>query len=331
MAMHLYFRRRLANRLRLIEALRQDPSLAEVPVAAPLVVVGFYRSGTTLLHNLLSFDDDHRAPRTWEMWYPAPYYDNERLDRARRRAQTGAYLALSRALVPDQRQVHFITADSPEECLFLLEHAMVNSMAPISFVTFDYARRLLDDDLDDAYALHKRQLQLLTDRAAPMPWVLKCPYHTWHLDALLRTYPDARVVYTHRNVVQSLGSSCSLTSVMARPMAHALDETEIGAFWSEHYRAALDRVARVRERVDPARICDVRYPDLMADPVGTVRRVYKHFGMRWRPMVRQRIEEHLERHPKDVHGVHEYTLGEFGLTEGGVRERFGDYHRAYDL
>jgi hypothetical protein len=161
---------------------------------------------------------------------------------------------------------------------------------------------------------------------APGRWTLKAPGHLLALDALLATYPDARVVVLHRDPIRTVPSSASL-SVTARPdsLSHADFDGYWGPLWVDVLGTMVDRLVEYRDRAGDASFLDVQYRDFVTDPVGTVRTIYAHWGDELSPDAAAGMQQHLASHPQGKHGAHAYTLADFGLDERAVRKRFAPY------
>ena len=107
----------------------------------------------------------------------------------------------------------------------------------------------------------------------------------------------------------------------------------VGAEMTRRWADGLHRALRVRdEGVVPAeRFFDVRYADLVRDPLGTVRRIYRHFDLVLTPAAEERMRRFLAQHPKDKHGRHSYTLAEFGLDPDEESARYRSYCERFGL
>jgi hypothetical protein len=192
-------------------------------------------------------------------------------------------------------------------------------------------------DMGPAYEYHRASLQLLQSEA-PGRWVLKAPGHLLALDALFATYPDARLVATHRDPLETVPSSISL-SVTARPdsltTAWSGGSESLGAYfarlWVDVLGLMVDRLGAFRDRRPDLIVHDLHYRDLVADPVGAVGAIYARWGDELSPEAAQRMHEYLESHPKGRHGAHRYAVSDFGLDESDVRSRFSDYCERYGV
>lgn len=331
-SLRIYLQSKFVNHLQRVAFVRQYPAVREVPIEAPLVIFGWYRTGTTLLHSLLTADPAHRAPRTWEMWFPPlPFARDPRRDRALRRAATAFLVRTNRVIVPEQALAHYIEIDYPEECFFLFENAGCSTTLFNTYQAYDYGLALLDEDLRPLYADHKLQLQILSLAQPRRRWVLKCPFHLWALDALLATYPDALCVQTHRDVREALPSNCSLSAMTTSKFVQQLDLRAHGAFWETFYALGMARGLASRRRIAAGRLADIRLRDLSRAPLETIRGVYEHFGLDCSPEVERAIRHAALSRPNHGRGAHVYSPELFGLDADRLAERFADYHAEFAL
>ena len=84
---------------------------------------------------------------------------------------------------------------------------------------------MLDWDMIEPYEFHKLQLKMLNAQRSAKRWVLKCPWHIWNMDALMAVYPDAQIIFTHRDIAKALASHCSLSAKMASKLSVASTST----------------------------------------------------------------------------------------------------------
>jgi len=331
LAMRIFFAWKMTNHLRRVDFVKRHPEVHDVRIEAPIIILGWYRTGTTLLHNLLGADPSHRLPLTYEIAFPLPFSADRDRDVAIRRAATSLVLNANRYVVPDQASAHYIETDGPEECFFLWENAGISTTHVNSFGARDYVYELMNMSSSDLYADHKLQLQILSMGRPNKRWVLKCPFHLWNIDALVAAYPDARIVWTHRDAKKSLPSNCSLSAMTTSKFVRHLDLVEHGAFWSDLYRAGVDRGLASRARIPASHFADVQTSELAKNPVQTVKSIYERFEMRWTPELEAAYRATAARHPKDAHGKHRYDPATFGLDESAIDRRFADYHERFGL
>jgi len=153
--------------------------------------------------------------------------------------------------------------------------------------------------------------------------VLKNPSHLFALDALMATYPDALVIQTHRPVETIMPSMCSLAQHTAEGWSTTFAGAQIGADAMETWSRGLERFNTARAKYDSAQFYDVDYRELIADPMGTVADIYRHFGLTLTDEARAAMEKsHAESQSGERAPKHTYSLADYGLTVDAVKERF---------
>lgn len=315
------------SRSRVERALAEHPEIGDEQVRAPVFIVGTPRSGTTILHALLHLDRDHRAPLSWEclLPYPAPnpddYRDNERIETVRKE-----FDQIFR-FVPDFRRKHYMTADSPQECI---------GITALNFASFQYvAMAWLPEYLDwfakadqvENLRWHRRFLQFLQSGGVPSRrWLLKSPVHLMRLRALFEVYPDARVIVTHRHPASVVPSVASLISSMRSFYSEHEDTPRTGR---EQLRIWADYFARfLRDRRELGReeqMVDVFFDRFVKDQMSVVEAIYDRFGWNLRPEDRERMERFLQQERRGKHGAHEYSLDEIGITPADIDNEYAHY------
>jgi len=324
----------VSHRLQILDRLRQEPELLQAPLQRPFFVVGFPRTGTTVLFNLLAQDPRARPLLHWEAFHPVTPARprGRRTDPRLRRSRAG--VRMLNYLLPDLDRVHPIRAEEPEECLPLLQ----NSLVSWSFLLSADARRyeewlwaLPDDRLTGSYRFHRAQLQLLERSLGQRHWLLKSPAHLQAMQPLLSVYPDARLIQTHRDPAEMLPSACSLFAVFRCLLSSDVDPHELGRHGLEAFRRIVERMLLARGEIPAERVFDVHFGDLVADPVAMVHRIYAHFGETVSGEMDRRMKAFMEEHPRHKHGVHRYTLEQFGLRTGEMEDAFGPYLERFEL
>ncbi len=321
----------LGNRLRVVDFAKRHPELDEVDIERPVVITGFFRTGTTFLHNVLAADPNNRVAQAWELAYPLGRLGDPLGDAAWRRAQAKFTFGFNQAAIPDQGVAHNVTADSYEEDFFLLENDMAVLTFWVGFGTYSYARAMLDWDMVEPYRFHKLQLKMLNAQRSAKRWVLKCPWHIWNMDALMAVYPDAQVIFTHRDITKALASHCSLSAKMASKLKRSLDVNELGEFWLDYTRIGLERAMESRKNIPESQIYDVRLRDLMANPMTVLKDIYAHFDLELNGEIAGLLEERIAEKPTSQEGEHEYAIEDFGLTDERVRETLKAYNERFGV
>jgi Sulfotransferase family len=321
--------RLLVKRLRLVDDRKRHPAIADEAITAPIVIVGLPRTGSTHLHGLLGEVEGLRTPRFWEMALPSPPPERSTFGSDPRIAIVDAELART----PVGLQVrHPFAARRPEQCNLLHDWAFMNQTPIAAYHVPSYRDWLFDADHAPAYEAHRRTLQQLQWRA-PGRWVLKYPKHLMALGTLLATYPDAVLVWTHRDPAVVVPSACSLTSFMREMTSGPVDRVRFGRDWAVMEELVARRGADARDRMadEPSRVIDVHYRDLMADPVGTVASILEFAGAPFADGSRAAVEQFVAANAAGRHGAHTYTAAEFGLDPSRLRRRFDWYIERFEV
>ena len=318
----------LRNRLLLQRDLGLYPEIAQHEIRSPLFVVGLPRTGTTFLHTLLSADPANRAPLTWEVMEPSPPTDAEKHRRIRRVSQN---LACLEWMAPNFRQLHPIGAHLPQECVSLMSPSFLSDQFDTMYNVPGYRKWFFQQDLQPAYAFHRRFLQHLQHRKNGRRWVLKAPTHMFALPALLATYPDALFIQTHRAPVEAITSVSSLITILRRVFSDAVDPMKIGEEAMHYWSRTLSKFLLQRDRLPPERILDISYPQFRRDPITTVRRIYEYFGWPLSTEAENRMRKVLAEQPQDLHGFHRYEPAQFGLRPEHEKEFFSEYCERFSL
>ena len=323
----------LENRLRMTAEHRRHPEIAAAPIERPLFILGLPRTGTSILHELLAQDPANRVPMTWEVMHPWPPPERATYESDPRIAQVEKHFAGVDRLIPNFKSMHPMGATLPQECVALTAHDFASMVFHPTYRVPGYQTWLDGADLRGVYASHRRQLQYLQWRCPGERWVLKSPGHLWALDALLDVYPDARIIQTHRDPLKVVASLTSLVALLRSMASDRVDALEIGADWTALLAAGLERSIAVRARRLPEgpQVIDVHFGDLVRDEIGTVRRIYEHFGLTLGADAEARMRRFLAANPRDKHGTHRYTLAASGLDASVERQRYAAYQRRFDV
>ena len=302
----------------------RHPEHAEVAIERPIFVTGLPRTGTTALHRLLTADPAHQGLELWltEVPQPRPPRETWADDPAFSRIQ--AAYERHHVAHPEFMGVHYMAADQVEECWQLLRQSMRSVSYECLAHLPSYSAWLAGQDWTGAYRRHRRNLQLIGLPDRGRRWVLKNPSHLFALDAMLRVYPDALVIQTHRAPRTAIASVCSLAAQASAGWSSAFTGEVIGRDQLELWARGLERFTAVRARHDPARFCDVSYDEFVKHPIPTVEAIYAHFGLTLSAAARDAMRAlHAQGAPAPARPAHRYALSDFGLTDDQVDERFG--------
>jgi hypothetical protein len=319
----------LANRLKVQDWLCRHPEILDEPIERPLFILGLPRTGTTLLHNLLALDPLARAPLHWEAEEPCPPPQLFPSVMDPRIQTAHAKLVALDAIAPQMKVIHPMAAGAPTECMTLLIHEFKSLEFECQAWVPSYGEWFTHCDKASAYRYHRKLLQLLQWRSPTETWVLKAPTHLFGLDALLAEYPDAQVVFMHRDPLEVVASQASLITVASGLLSDEVDPHRIAEWWSAKTATGLEKSMKVRDRARPEAFLDVQYRDLVRDPVAAVRAVYGHFQRELTPIHERRMRAWMRDNPQGKHGRHRYSLEQFGIDAEQQKKRFSAYRERF--
>jgi len=319
----------LTNRIELHRWSLDHPAVAKETIDSPWIIVGLPRTGTSLLSMLLGLDPMARPLRQWEAAHLIPPPTLEGAEEDPRIALTAKELDGLMKLNPPLKAMHPFGATLAQECVSLFMYDVRTLALETQAHVPTYARWLEQADMAPAYAQHKLALQALQSAQPTERWILKTPNHLWHLDALLAAYPDARIIWTHRDPGPVVTSLASLANAGQRPLTSRADPRPAAEEWKRKCAFALSSAVAYDEKTADGWCQHLSYDSLVADPVAAVRALYGTFGDEVSGLHARRMEAFLEQRPQDAFGHHRYDPADFGWTYAGLAEEFADYTSRY--
>jgi hypothetical protein len=329
----------LRMRLWAEELFRHNPQILERPVAPPVVILGQMRSGTTRLHRLMASDRRFMSLKLYEAMAPVP--GPASLDaRARGRADprmryTRRAFAFLNYINPDIASVHPTGATEVDEELGLLAMSFSGSQLEAQWRVPSFARHGEMTDQTPAYAYLRRMLQLIgwfRGDDPSVPFVLKSPQHMQDLGALLNIFPDARLVFTHRDPARVVASGASLAWNQMVVQSDAVDPHWVGAEWLHKTILRTDVAEAQRKRLAPGQSFDIHYADMEGDWRSGIAGVYDFLGRPLDAATRAAMDTYITRagrhHP---HRKHRYAAQDFGLNPAAIDAAFAPYRLRYNV
>ncbi len=324
----------IVNRLNYVKDRRLYPAIAEQKIVKPIFIIGFPRTGTTILHDILAQDPANRAPLTWEVTYPSPPPQTATFETDPRIAQCEAGFPPMDERRTAFKAMHPMGAQLSQECVVMMGDAMCTPLFHNQFRVTSYQDWVdRDADWSHVYDFHHRQLQHLQSGHMTDRWVLKTGAHMWGLEHLLATYPDARIVFTHRDPVKSLTSYASLTALVRSMGSDHIDRLEVAEDWTIRLKWALEHAMAVRaaKNYPDAILCDVMFSDFVRDQFTVVENIYRAFDLPMSEQGAARMRWFIADNPQGKHGIHRYQPEEYGIRPEVVRDIFRPYIERFDL
>ncbi len=320
----------LSTRLQVIDTLKQHPEILEEEIVAPMIIVGLPRSGTSILFELLAQDPEVGVPLTWEAMLPCPppeaatYNTDPRIERAHNIATQWNRVA------PEFAAMHEMGGKIPAECGQIMCSSFISDQIAALHQTPSYSVWLAQANYLPVYQHHKQILQILQWRNPRNRWLLKAPEHQVHLENLLKVYPDARIVQTHRDPIKCMASTTSLIGTLYSMRSDQPFQAEMfeNIIMGEATSQRLEKVMDQRESgvVPAANIADSRYQDLMDDPMGCIKNIYSHFGMKLADEAKAKMLKYLEGKPKGKFGKHKYDINDERAKERQLFQRYQEHY-----
>jgi len=332
----------LKNRKKVLQYYHSNRAFIEAngKLKAPMIITGLFRSGTTLLHRLMSEDPNTRSPYAFEMEIPLPPMSSEAspLEDPRTKNSGAAVNALSRlapGFVEKYAESHLWCASEMEESyIYMLAH---NGAFQVNNATAGRAY------IDDFFRIegkrpvfrYERMFFTMLDayRPAGSHWTLKAPNYAPYFPTMFAEYPDVRVVVTHRNPLVALPSTCRMLEswCIAFDQDGSFDKHRFGQFQKVVTEKCLTVPFNYRKEhpEKEEQIFDCMYEELFSDPIAMVKRVYQKFGLEYTGEFEERMKVYLENNRQGKYGRHKYSLDEYGFKAESVYDEYQDYMEHY--
>ncbi|MFN8052173.1 MAG: sulfotransferase [Acidimicrobiales bacterium] len=324
---HTLFSQLCRNRLLIADLLAQHPEIHDVEIAAPIIIAGLPRTGTTHLHNLLAADPALRSLPYWESCEPVPLPTDITPPGGvdPRWERTAFACEFLNSALPYFKRMHEMTPDHVHEEIQLLaidfSSMLFETLAPVPA----WRDRFLATDQTPHYEYLKTVLKVLTFLRGGERWVLKSPQHLEQYRAIMSVFPDATVVVTHRDPVAVTASMATMLCYTSRMQVDPVRPAEIGQLWMDRLHRMLGSAMRDRDTLPEAQSMDVRFDDFMADDLGTVARIYELAGQQLDDRARTAHATYLTSHQRERHGGLIYDLSDFGIDPDECAAGFEAY------
>lgn len=333
--------------LQVESAIQRHPDITDVPISRPIFISGSGRNGSTLLQALMANYPELRYLTLPECREMLPLDEQREFDpdwRQERDDRWAWKLDLSqKALVDFRIFSHELSANKPEECIPILSRYMF--IWPIytlgAIWRGDHVIQWLKSNagyVRDAYNMYKRELQLMLfyDQAChgsdgsehPTRLLLKCPIHSAFHDVIRQAFPDAFIIRLHRDPVQMAGSHCSMHSGIIEAFGVDQPKKDIGEMTLKWLSLSCHQM--LAEESD-RQVIDIRYDDLMADPVGVCGKIAQLVGLQHTDEVVEKLHSHIKDNPKHKHGVHQYSAADYGIDSQEIRGDFREYCQRFGV
>ncbi|MCX6287231.1 MAG: sulfotransferase [Bacteroidetes bacterium] len=318
----------LSIRLRAEYYFRRYPEILEQDLYPAWIIVGLQRTGTTKLHRLLAVDPNHRVIPSWEVINPMPlnldfkpsgvHEDPKRVKVARTSVKAVKFMS------PGFFAIHPIDAMQPEEDILMLDVSFLSTTTEAMMNVPSYAAWLEQTDQSPAYEYAVKLMKFLQWAKPAKRWVLKTPHHLEFPHLIAKYFNDVKFIWPHRNIYESVPSYLSMLTYNYMMFSDDVDERKIAAHWVRKTGYMLEHALDYRLNGNNSeKFIDIYYKDLVGESLRELGRIYSMDGG-LNPGLVERFTQHELEHPHRKHGIHQYSLGDFGLTETDI-----DHHTAH--
>ncbi len=323
-----------SNRLLFQDLLKRHPEILDQEISNPIVVAGLPRSGTTHLLNLLASDHRLSSIPYWESREPIPLPGEiptwDTSDPRYQRCQ--AAWEQQDKILPLLKAMHEMSPDHVHEELEL--ENMDFSSYNLEWLAHvprwrDY---YYSHNQEPHYNYMKNVLKAVQWLRGGDRWVLKCPQHMEQLPVLLKIFPDATVVLTHRDPVSVISSIVTMLAYGQRLKYSKVDPVRLVTYWADRIERLLKECIRDRDDCDSERILDLPFEEFMKDEVGAVKKIYQSAGLALDKSSEHELRKYLTSNPRGKYGRVVYNLErDFGVSPNHLQQRFSFYYERYDV
>jgi hypothetical protein len=320
----------LVDRLRLRALQKEHPEIADTEVVVAAEILGLPRTGSTLMHRLLSASPQLTSTLSWECSYPLPF-PGESPAAEVRKGKAKKMMEMSEKLSPEFGDIHTTVWDGPEEDILLLDRTFTSMSYDSFYWAPSYGDWLRTTDQSRAYDELREWLQALQwqdPERTGKKWVLKSPHHLTAVETTLDAFPECKIVMTHRTPISAVPSYASMVSSLTAIYSDSGDAVKIGQYWSARFVESLRQFDEVRKR-RPDRFIDVPFKQTVSEPLETVTSVMEQLGLPVSDDDIDAFNDYLEINRQERHGSHSYTAEDFGLSTEQLASDFASYESAY--
>src|SRR5580704_12342561 len=304
----------LQNRLQVTDWYKRHPEIEAEVITQPVFIVGLPRSGTTILHEVLAQDEQFRYVKKWEALFPCPPPEESSYSSDPRIQRGHDLITIQDRISPEWKSMHDVGGELPVECIEFTTSSFLSEMFTASFQIPSYQQYLQGADITETYRWHKRMLKLLQWRFRRPHWLFKGCNHEPYLPQLLKTYPDARIILTHRDPIKAVSS---VVSVQGTIFGFRTEDPFRGNSYENWLRMDLvaamlnQRIAWIEDGTLPrGQFANIRFADFSARPLEALRTLYRDLGLILSGESELRMQRYLARKPRGVFGVHSYATGD---------------------
>ena len=323
----------LVSRLRMIDDIKRHPEILDEKVEVAGIILGLPRTGSTIFQRLLASAPGMTGLRWYEAQNFAPFPGDERGNPVERRVYAQAMIDGWLQLAPELASIHPLEPDAPDEEILVLGQMFVSTMIEgMNFVP-SFARWLNGYDQSRGHEDLKtilKYLQWQDPSRRGAKWILKSPSNLPYTELAAEAFPDALLIMTHRDPLQTVPSYVSMQAALYKLSATVTDR-EVGEFWFPRLVEWMQMFEAARARIGEDRFIDIDYREVGRDPMTQAQRVLSRIGIPADDRLDEALTEFLAGNKREQRPMHDYSMERFGLDEEAIKREFATYRERYIL
>ncbi|MFK4793607.1 sulfotransferase family protein [Sphingobium sp. ZW T5_29] len=321
----------LVSRLRMVEDIKRHPEILDEKVEVAGIILGLPRTGSTIFQRLLASAPGMTGLRWYEAQNFAPFPGEERGNPVERRNYAQSMIDGWLQLAPELASIHPLDPEAPDEEILVLGQMFVSTMVEgMNFIP-SFARWLNGYDQSRGHQDLKTILQYLQwqDPARRgTKWILKSPSNLPYVETAARAFPDALLIMTHRDPVETVPSYVSMQAALYK-LSATISDKDVSGFWFPRLAEWMRMFEAARERIGEDRFIDIDYKEVGKDPMTQAQRVLSRIGVPMDDRLEAALTEFLAGNKREQRPMHDYSLERFGLDEEAIKDAFAAYRERY--
>jgi Sulfotransferase family len=298
----------LEARLQVAEEYKRHPEIENQEIKEPVFILGFGRSGTTILLETLGLDPQFRSVKRWEGLLPAPSPEEATYESDPRIVKSGNLFELLRRVTPNYVQAHHAGPEVLVEDLEFTYSAFFSEVWSLVFQVPSFSEYFNERSPDDHFKWHKRVLKLLQWKFKRKHWLLKNPTHMPRVGELLKFYPDAKIIFPHRDPVITSDSIINIQGIIYSQRSDDIFVRKSGTDWWHTLESRVKIWDDVIDLIEDGTLhkgnfSNVLYSDLVRDPLDAIEKVYDELGLNLDDQVLANMKSFLDERNKSSLGT----------------------------
>ena len=322
----------LVNRLRHKNLIKMNPEILDETVDIKAVLTGLPRTGSTMLHRMLASAPELTSVKWYEAQNYTPLENEDYNDPSPRKDIAKDILNFMLKKIPELMSIHPMDIEQADEEVIILGQLFSSSMLESTYFVPNYANWLTKQNPGKSYSDLIEILQSLQWQDSSRKnksWILKTPGHLMSLGAVIKYFPMAKIIMTHRDPVSTVPSYCSMESALYKMNTNAISDFEIGNYWLDRLSEWLNNFIEVRNSIPDDRFIDINYSDLVEAPEKIGAQVLKSIHVNDDILTKEMMENWINANKRENREKHNYKLSDYGLTNESISNKFKDYIKKY--